>query len=140
MRARRRFSDGQREGRRKAERWVGANERTRETKRDDAPKASCYATADLLTYISKQKQRAAGYSAPRQQNTRNQGKRARAAQSTRKHQPPRITLPVLSQPPRLIQRVHESNSSPRTPHILDTLKRYVCVFAWLLQDAHANWG
>ncbi|KAL1278744.1 hypothetical protein QQF64_025417 [Cirrhinus molitorella] len=33
----------------------------RETKRDEAPEASCYATADLLTYISKQKQLAAGY-------------------------------------------------------------------------------
>ncbi|KAI7803598.1 hypothetical protein IRJ41_008880 [Triplophysa rosa] len=90
MRSRRQtLSDGEREGRRKAQ---------RRSERQDIV-------------------------APRQQNTRNQGKRARAAQSTRKNQPPRITLPVLSQPPRLIQRVHESNSSPRTPDILDTLKR-----------------
>ncbi len=52
----------------------------RETKSDEAPEASCYATADLLTYISKQKQLAG---APRQHNTRNQGENTRAAVSMR---------------------------------------------------------
>lgn len=54
MRSRRhRLADGRRAG----GRWG----QKRERKRDEAPEASCYATADLLTYISKQKQLAAGY-------------------------------------------------------------------------------
>lgn len=53
-----RLSDeGARAGQRAGGRWG----QKRETKRDEAPEASCYATADLLTYISKQKQLAAGY-------------------------------------------------------------------------------
>lgn len=60
---------------------------TRETKRDEAPEASCYATADLLTYISKQKQLAAGYwSASPEQHKEPGQKHARAAEPTRTEQ------------------------------------------------------
>ncbi len=63
----------------------GRRGQKRETWRDEAPEASSYATADLLTYISKQKQLAGGYwnASPTQHNTRDQGKNTRAAESVR---------------------------------------------------------
>lgn len=58
----------------------------RETKRDEAPEASCYATADLLTYISKQKQLAAGYwsASPTQHRAKTHGLRNPCVLDTRR--------------------------------------------------------
>lgn len=80
MRSRRhRLSD---EGGRDGGRWG----QKRETKRDEAPEASCYATADLLTYISKQKQQAAGYwsASPTQHRAKTHGLRNPCVQDTRR--------------------------------------------------------
>lgn len=71
-----------REGGTDGERWG----QKRETKRDEAPEASCYATADLLTYISKQKQLAAGYwsASPTQHRAKTHGLRNPCVQDTRR--------------------------------------------------------
>lgn len=77
------FATGfRREGGRDGGRWG----QKRETKRDEAPEASCYATADLLTYISKQKQLAAGYwsASPTQHRAKTHGLRNPCVLDTRR--------------------------------------------------------
>lgn len=119
--------------------WVGANERKRETKRDKAPEASCYATADLLTYISKQKQRAAGYCSASPTKHKESGQtRTGCAIHAEKSATANHFACFISTAETYTKGPREYNSSPRTPDIVDTLKRYVCVFAWVLLDAHTN--